>query len=89
MYERATFTVNKGTAVISFSNENSAALGSEIELVGNLKPQLAKQTISLKITNQHPDRRTTTLIFPKFCYLLKYRQINEHLGSWPTKSHFR
>lgn len=49
VYERATFTVNKGTAVISFSNENSAALGSEIELVGNLKPQLAEQTISLKI----------------------------------------
>ena len=49
VYERATFTVNKGTAVISFSHENSAALGSEIELVGNLKPQLAEQTISLKI----------------------------------------
>ena len=28
---------------------NSAALGSEIELVGNLKPQLAEQTVSLKI----------------------------------------
>ena len=37
---------------------NSAALGSEIELVGNLKPQLAKQTISLKITK--PDGSVPT-----------------------------
>ena len=45
----STFKVVKGTAVIAFDNEETAALGTELELVGNLNPQLAEQKVSIKI----------------------------------------
>ncbi|HHZ90202.1 TPA: hypothetical protein EYN65_06650, partial [Candidatus Poribacteria bacterium] len=43
------FKVAKGSAVIAFDNADTALLGTELELVGNLKPQLADQKISIKI----------------------------------------
>ena len=43
------FRVAKGAAVIAFDNADSALLGTDLELVGNLKPALADQKVSIKI----------------------------------------
>jgi len=46
--ERTTkFKVDKGNSVIAFSNADSALLGSEIELVGILAPELSEHNQSL------------------------------------------
>jgi hypothetical protein len=44
----STFKVVKGTAVIAFDNTETAALGTELELLANLNPQLAEQRYPLK-----------------------------------------
>ena len=36
--------------IIAFDNADSALLGTDLELVGNLKPQSADQKVSVEIT---------------------------------------
>ncbi|MDP6594741.1 MAG: invasin domain 3-containing protein [Candidatus Poribacteria bacterium] len=54
------FKVAKGSAVIAFDNADSALLGTNLELVGNLKPKLADQKVSIKIIK--PDGSVPTPI---------------------------
>ena len=54
------FTVAKGLSVIALDNEETIALGSEIELAGNLTPQLSQQKVSIKMIK--PDGSVPTPI---------------------------
>ena len=45
----SSFKVVKGQSVITFENQPTAALGTQLELVGNLQPQLSDQKVSIKI----------------------------------------
>jgi len=74
--------VNKGTSVITFTNENSAALGSELELVGNLKPQLAEQTISLEIIKPDGSIPTPTNIQTGELGIFTHREKLNLSGNW-------
>ncbi|MAE17350.1 hypothetical protein CMK12_00150 [Candidatus Poribacteria bacterium] len=81
--ERTTkFKVDKGNSVIAFSNADSALLGSEIELVGILAPELSEQPITLKMLK--PDGSVATLTDIKSSELGIFKQKVEFnlAGNW-------
>ena len=76
------FKVLKGRAVIAFDNADNALLGTGIELVGTLTPELADQSITLKILK--PDGSVSTLTDIKSGELGVFKQRVEFnlAGNW-------
>ena len=66
------FKVAKGSAVIAFDNADSALLGTKLELIGNLKPKLADQKVSIKIIK--PDGSVPTPMEVKTADLGVFKQ---------------
>jgi PKD repeat protein/sugar lactone lactonase YvrE/nitrous oxidase accessory protein NosD len=77
-----TFNVTKGSARIVFDTDSEGALGTQLEILGRLEPQLEGELLSLKILRPDGKASTLTGIATEISGVFRYTLELDMAGDW-------